>query len=187
MVMCSSGGARAVPSVSPPVIVSDVEVEGRPSGWHSSWRVPIFPYGPVIAGFGFLAPLVDCLGAGGPRLFGAAYRKARCRSDTLRRPSCSRAPGSIRTENAVQQAIAKFSNSATALLSSFGWTFLAAKISRKSPSSCDKFCNRKKPLSPCDHGAERTSSYHPNLKCTFCSDAPQTPASDSSSGPPGGV
>jgi hypothetical protein len=58
-----------------------------------------------------------------------------------------------------------------ALLSSFGWTFLAAKISRKSPSFCNKFCNRKKPLSPCDHGAERTSSYHPNLKCTFCSDA----------------
>jgi hypothetical protein len=27
----------------------------------------------------------------------------------------------------------------------FGWTFLAAKISRKSPNFCNKFCNRKKP------------------------------------------
>jgi hypothetical protein len=27
----------------------------------------------------------------------------------------------------------------------FGWTFLAAKISRKNPNFCDKFCNRKKP------------------------------------------
>jgi hypothetical protein len=38
MVMCSSGDARAVPSVSPPAIVSDVGIEGRPSGRHSSWR-----------------------------------------------------------------------------------------------------------------------------------------------------
>jgi hypothetical protein len=27
----------------------------------------------------------------------------------------------------------------------FGWTFLAAKISRKSPKFCNKFCNRKNP------------------------------------------
>jgi hypothetical protein len=34
---------------------------------------------------------------------------------------------------------------------------------------------QKEAITPCDHGIEQVSSYHPNPKCIFCSDAPRAP------------
>jgi hypothetical protein len=51
----------------------------------------------------------------------------------------------------------------------FGWAFLVAKVSRKSPNFCNKFCNDKKVITPCDHGVRPVLSYHPSSKCSFCS------------------
>src|SRR5690349_12247999 len=50
----------------------------------------------------------------------------------------------------------------------FGWAFLVAKVSRKSPNFCDKFCNRNKLINPRDYGVRRVLCYHPSPKCSFC-------------------
>src|SRR3954447_6396335 len=90
-------------------------------------------------------------------------------------PAGFRAPGSIRTENAVQQRhckIANFFNGLPAI--GLSGLSLLQKSAAKVQTFAISFATERT-HNPCDHGVEQVSSYRPNSKCIFCSDAPRTP------------
>src|SRR3954469_10827265 len=85
------------------------------------------------------------------------------------------APGSIRTENAVQQSHCKIPNFCNGLPAiGLAGLSLLQKSAAKVQTFAISFATERT-HNPCDHGVEQVSSYRPNSKCIFCSDAPRTP------------
>jgi hypothetical protein len=81
------------------------------------------------------------------------------------------APGSIRTENAVQQSHCKIPNFCNGLPAiGLAGLSLLQKSAAKVQTFAISFATERT-HNPCDHGVEQVSSYHPNSKCIFCSDA----------------
>src|SRR3954453_12635733 len=86
-----------------------------------------------------------------------------------------RAPGSIRTENAVQQSHCKIPNFCNGLPAiGLAGLSLLQKSAAKVQTFAISFATERT-HNPCDHGVEQVSSYRPNSKCIFCSDAPRSP------------
>src|SRR3954452_24259130 len=109
------------------------------------------------------------------------YRRVHI-SDRVRAPSCSPTTSawvssSIRTENAVQQSrrkTLKFCNGLP-VIGSAGLSLLQ-KSAAEVRTFAISFATERSHNPVCDHGIEQVSSYHPNPKCIFCSDAPRTPS-----------